>query len=226
METGLAVPIMGSPAPSDKTFSERLDLLCASALTLARSRPRPRQERLSGLHNPWGFGAGVMDPWLLLDVCEHSEVLDHVEALIGPDIVLWDTELYLEARSYREFVSAGREGRYWPATPLQGAVVIVPVAGDPRALICKGVDAINGRDMGDLDLSSPVYVLRYMPATSRFIRDPKAPANWTAMQEQPLVNFTRRPLWLVRGEDRAGNDFVTGFSPSIPRWAVNSSQEI
>jgi hypothetical protein len=39
------------------------------------------------------------------------------------------------------------------------------------------------------------------------------------MEEQPLVNYTSRPLWLVRGEDAAANDFVTGFSPSVPRWA-------
>ena len=26
-------------------------------------------------------------------------------------------------------------------------------------------------------------------------------------------------LWLVRGNDSAGNDFVSGFSPAVPRWA-------
>ena len=26
------------------------------------------------------------------------------------------------------------------------------------------------------------------------------------------------PLWLVRGEDKADNDFVTGFQPKAGRW--------
>jgi hypothetical protein len=70
-----------------------------------------------------------------------------------------------------------------------------------------------------LDPDEPVYVIRYMPATSTFLRDGRALANWIAMEEQPLINHAARPLWLVRGEDRAGNDFVTGFSPPVPRWA-------
>jgi hypothetical protein len=45
------------------------------------------------------------------------------------------------------------------------------------------------------------------------------------MEEQVLINFCTRPLWLVRGEDRAGNDFVTGFAPAAPRWAGASQQK-
>ena len=45
------------------------------------------------------------------------------------------------------------------------------------------------------------------------------------MEEQPLINYATRPLWLVRGEDRAGNDFVTGFAPPVPRWAGSQPEE-
>lgn len=49
--------------------------------------------------------------------------------------------------------------------------------------------------------------IRYMPATSRFDR--------TLLQRQTrnegyVVDFTTRPIWLVRGRDRAGNDFRVG----------------
>ena len=191
--------MMGSLAPREQTLYSRIDLLRGQAAKLSSLQPQPRQERLSGLHNPWGFGAGLVDSWLLLDLCEDSEVLDAVENVIGPDILLWDTELYLKASAYLKFVRDGREGRYWPAMPLQGAVVIVTLGAVGQALVCLNLDS--------------------------FQRDARASSNWDAMQEQPLLNFTRRPLWLVRGEDRAGNDFITGFSPQVPRWAINSLKE-
>ncbi|MCC7048213.1 MAG: phytanoyl-CoA dioxygenase family protein [Alphaproteobacteria bacterium] len=49
--------------------------------------------------------------------------------------------------------------------------------------------------------------IRYMPASSLFDR--------TLMQRQTrnegyVVDFTTRPIWLVRGQDQAGNDFQVG----------------
>lgn len=184
---------------------------------LTAQHPAPRRERLSGIHNPWGFAAGLTDPWRFLDLCESAAVVDAVEALIGPDIVLWDSELYLPARDYRAFVADGREGRYWPAQPLAGAVVLIALGAQPtmHALDVRKCTVVPASVADD----APLYVIRYMPATSKFSRDPQTPANRTAMQEQLLINYTARPLWLVRGEDRAGNDFVTGFASDPPRWA-------
>jgi ectoine hydroxylase-related dioxygenase (phytanoyl-CoA dioxygenase family) len=50
--------------------------------------------------------------------------------------------------------------------------------------------------------------IRYMPATSHFDRTiPPMTSYGTA-----VIDFSRRPLWLVRGADRAGNDFAVGHS--------------
>lgn len=48
--------------------------------------------------------------------------------------------------------------------------------------------------------------LRYMPATTLYDRtiDPGAGSNTAP------VEFANRPIWLVRGQDRAGNDFSRG----------------
>lgn len=48
--------------------------------------------------------------------------------------------------------------------------------------------------------------LRYMPATSLFDRSLRPVDGQSGVP----VNFAARPLWLVRGSDRAGNDFTTG----------------
>jgi ectoine hydroxylase-related dioxygenase (phytanoyl-CoA dioxygenase family) len=51
------------------------------------------------------------------------------------------------------------------------------------------------------------YVVRYMPATSLYDR-----ASPKGVQSQSGVAFSlaARPIWLLRGQDRAGNDFATG----------------
>jgi hypothetical protein len=48
---------------------------------------------------------------------------------------------------------------------------------------------------------------------ARCNRDHGVPSNWAVAKGRALVNYTTRPLWLVRDENRGGNDFVTGFSP-------------
>ena len=49
--------------------------------------------------------------------------------------------------------------------------------------------------------------IRYMPGSSHFDRElftPSADAGYT-------IDFSRRPIWLLKGEDRCGkNDFATG----------------
>lgn len=217
METGICAGVTRGVAPRTRSVSERIGDLHEAARELAALRPRPRLERLSGLHNPWGHAAGLTDAWRFLDLCEDPAIVDRVEAAIGPDIVLWDSELHLEAASYQRFVREGREGRYWPVMPPAGAVVLVaPRHAQP--VTCLELSCV-ATGLPLLDPDEPVYVIRYMPATSSFLRDGRALANWIAMEEQPLINHAARPLWLVRGEDRAGNDFVTGFSPPVPRWA-------
>jgi hypothetical protein len=206
------------------SIGARLQALRPIVLDLAARRPRPRPERLSGIHNPWGHAAVLATAWPFLDLCEAPAIVDAVAHLLGPDLVLWDSELHLEARSYLRFVEGREEGLYWPATPLAGAVVLVAPTRPADGARCLDLAALPDADLGELAPGEPLYVVRYMPATSLYVRDPQAPRNRAAMQAHPLINHTTRPLWLVRGEDRAGSDFVTGFSPQTPRWAGHTEQ--
>ncbi len=73
---------------------------------------------------------------------------------------------------------------------------------------------VHGSDENRSDKRRADYAIRYMPASSRYVRDPAFPANAYAAKNSPLMNYTTRPLWLVRGRDRAGNDFEIGHGPS------------
>lgn len=173
---------------------------------------RPRQALLSGAHNPFGRARALFDPWKFLDVCENAALLDAVETLLGPDLILWDSELYLDAEAWNE--ARLFEGRYWPVEPLAGLIADIALAS--RESVLLGVHCA-----AEMPAAPPGmhYVIRYMPATSRYNRDPRYPANRLAMEERPLVNYQNRPIWLVRGVDRSGSDFATGFAPAAPAWA-------
>jgi hypothetical protein len=203
----------------------RVEALRPIVLDLAARSPRPRPERLSGIHNPWGHAAVLARAWPFLDLCEDAAIVEAVTRLIGRDVVLWDSELHLEAGSYLRFVEGGREGLYWPATPLAGVVVLVTPTRPADPAMCLELAALPDANLAHLRPGEPLYVIRYMPATSLYVRDAHAPRNRAAMEAQPLINYTTRPLWLVAGEDRAGNDFVTGFSPVVPRWAGTRTEQ-
>lgn len=178
-----------------------------------------RQERLSGIHNPWGHGISLTDPWTFLDLCESELVLDAAHEVIGPDVILWDSELFAEAGRYGAFLGEGREGRYWPVTPLAGAVVLVAAGRDEPVAKAVGLEAVGPDILAGFDAAEPLYVVRLMPATSCFERDASHPANRACMNEQVLINYSNRPLWLLSGTNRANNDLVSGFAPSVPVWA-------
>jgi hypothetical protein len=56
--------------------------------------------------------------------------------------------------------------------------------------------------------------MRYMPASSHFDRAMYAP---TTTANGLTVDYTNRPIWLVRGVDRTGkNDFSVGKASSPP----------
>ncbi len=201
-------------APSPACSAVATEVAQLSAL-----RPAPRLERLSALHNPWSNTAVATDRWAFLDLCESDEIVHRVAGLIGPDVVLWDSQLYLRGRDYVSFVAAGREGRYWPVHPREGAVSLLSF-GNCVGVLHLRLSEFRDRFVPPPEPDAPLYAIRYFPGASKFVRDSRFPANWIAMEEQVLENYTTRALWLVFGADHAGNDFVTGFSEQSPSWTM------
>ena len=60
------------------------------------------------------------------------------------------------------------------------------------------------------------FVIRYMPATSLFDRSVDRRQDQAGLS----FSFSRRPIWLLRGADRAANDFTIGHGEdfaAVPR---------
>jgi hypothetical protein len=171
----------------------------------------PCQDMLSGIHNPFGHHACVAQAWSFLDIAESAALLDSVEDVLGPDIVLWDSELYLDLSAL-----SPNEAPTWPVEPLAGTIAVISVEKGDLVLI--DIIRLMGSHAVLQSLGGTHYVVRYMPATSQFNRDPRFVPNRRATEVRPLVNYPKRPIWLARGEDRRDNDFATGFSLPAARW--------
>ena len=224
--------------------------LSAKALSLLRrtceqmaAQPRYlRPDVLSGIHNPFGLAARIVDSWGLLNLCQSPDLLDTVESFIGPDIVLWESELVLEAAGRTPHAAPHHDPALWPIEPLCGVTAHIAI-GEPESDAGTVFElAEDGGTLGDLSVEPgeavvldvgrrdglgaswrhrprAEYLIRYMPARARYNRDPDQPANRRAGLAAPLINYAKRPIWLVRGRDLAGNDFVTGFTTTVGQWS-------
>jgi len=208
---------------SYSSFLPQHEKACEAAAALCNHTPSLRQERLSGIHNPWGQGAGYTNPWIFLDLCENEAIIAAAQVQFGCDILLWDSELYLQAADYAHFLEARGEGRYWPLVPLAGGVVLVPLHDADKRIHAVGLDCLTPQTIHIFSADQPLYVIRLAPASSHFERNPRHHAHRLCMEEQVLMNYAERPLWLLSGQDHGDNDFVGGFSPLTPQWAQQSA---
>ena len=83
----------------------------------------------------------------------------------------------------------------------------VDVELEPGEMSLHDVYMIHGARPNTSSRRRTGVALRYMPATSVFRRDLRPADGKTGV----AVDFARRPLWLLRGVDRSGqNDFSVG----------------
>ncbi len=188
----------------------------------------------------------LTDPFLM-DLCRHPKLLDLVEQLIGPDIVLFSSHMIAKAKGDGLEVPWHQDAEYWELEPMNvvtlwlavdestvenGCMRVVPgthtsgliqhhVAEDKDSKVLdKGVD-LSEEDLaaavnielapGDLSFHAPYllhgsnpncspkrrcgYTMRFMPASTKLVRD-----------GQYAQFFKDMPIFLMRGEDKEGNN--------------------
>jgi hypothetical protein len=255
----------GLVIPDYRIPDDLLSVMRAEVDQLIARNPDVRPELLSGAHNPMGQSARSVGSQVFLDFCKFPEILDMVEQLIGPDIVLWGSQLFCKPAGDGMAVPWHQDGQYWPLDPLATVTVRLAIddslpengcmryiAGSHRErklvrhefvtesnvalrqqlpevdesqarddilragqISIHDVYLVHGSNANRSKLRRSDYAIRYMPASTRYVRDPAFPANAYAAKESPLMNYIERPLWLVRGEDRVGNDFSIGHGPRV-----------
>jgi hypothetical protein len=216
-----------------------------------------RPEQLAGAHVKSNADTGVKGNTGLLDFTRNEDLLDIVEQIIGPDIVMWGSQVFSKPAHDGMAIPWHQDGQYWPMRPLANVTVWVALDPATRENGClrvipgtqasglmphhvdnaEGLVLNQGLDMDTLDESKAVdiilepgqislhhamiahgsnannsskrrcgYAIRYMPATSLFDRTILP----TRIANNQVLDYSQRPLWLLRGKDRAGNDFTVG----------------
>ena len=201
-----------------------------------------------------------------LDYATRPEILDMVEQLIGPDIILWGTTLFGKPAGVGMATPWHQDGEYWPirplatcsvwialddATPENGCLRVIPGSHKSKTLRrhhsspdrnltlnleldadqfdeSEAVDIVleagqmsmhdiyllHGSSANSSGKRRAGYVLRLMPASSHYdhaLGLEMAPRN-------AKTNLGKRAIFLLRGADKAGNDFRTG--PDLDRPAA------
>jgi len=86
----------------------------------------------------------------------------------------------------------------------------VDIELEPGQMSLHDIYMIHGATVNRSPVRRAGVAIRYMPGTSVFQRDLLPPSTSSGY----LVDFSTRPLWLLRGRDRTGrNDFSVGHIP-------------
>ncbi|HYL17291.1 MAG TPA: phytanoyl-CoA dioxygenase family protein [Burkholderiales bacterium] len=118
-QRGYVIPRYRLPAPLLARLRVALDQLLASYTDV-------KQEDLANPHMIPSNGAG---PNPFLEVAQHPDVLDMVEQILGPDLILWITRVLCKPPVMGREVPWHQDGEYWLMRPL--ATCSVWVAIDP-----------------------------------------------------------------------------------------------
>ena len=249
----------GYVIPKYRLEPEFLKELQDALNTLIANNPGVRPEKLVSAHIEGRNDEGVTGSQIFLQLAMHPPIIDLVEQLIGPDIILWGCHVFCKPASEGYETPWHQDGHYWPIRPLANCTVWVALEPSTQENGCLRV--IPGshtakqlyehlhEDRNDLTLNQrmaegtfdesqaadlelqpgemsmhDIYMihgakantsqqrrtgvaLRFMPGTSLFDRNLRPSDGKTGVS----VSFATRPLWLLRGEDKTGqNDFSVG----------------
>lgn len=117
-EEGLVIPEYRFPGD---LFAELRD----DCERLIRDNPEIRPEKLISAHlerRP-GRAEGLRGGGRILRYATHSDILDLVEQLIGPDIILWGSAMFAKPAGEGMEVPWHQDGHYWPIRPLAAITV-------------------------------------------------------------------------------------------------------
>jgi len=107
--------------------------------TLIRNNPGVRPEKLVSAHIEGDNKEGVIGSRAFLDLAMHKPIVDLVEQLIGPDIVLWGCHVFCKPAQEGFETPWHQDGHYWPIRPLATCTVWVALEPSTRENGCLRV---------------------------------------------------------------------------------------
>jgi len=106
---------------------------------LIRDNPGVRPEKLVSAHIEGQNDEGVKGSQRFLELAMHPPILDMVEQLIGPDVILWGCHVFCKPSAEGFETPWHQDGHYWPIRPLATCTVWVALEPSTRENGCLRV---------------------------------------------------------------------------------------
>jgi len=107
--------------------------------TLIANNPGVRPEKLVSAHIEGRNDEGVHGSQRFLELAMHPPIVDLVEQVLGPDIILWGCHVFCKPASEGFETPWHQDGHYWPIRPLATCTVWVALEPSTRANGCLRV---------------------------------------------------------------------------------------
>jgi Phytanoyl-CoA dioxygenase (PhyH) len=115
----------GYVIPSFQLAADKVTRLRATLDLLIADNPGVRPEKLVSAHVEGDNGEGVKGSAEFLKLAQDRDIVDLVEAVIGPDIVLWGCHVFCKPGGDGYETPWHQDGHYWPIRPLATCTVWV-----------------------------------------------------------------------------------------------------
>jgi hypothetical protein len=113
--------------PEYRIPEELVQRLLAATCQLIEDRPELVDHPIIGPHLPGGGMHGLHADKVFLDVATHGAVLDVMEQLVGPDVVLWNTLMFYKRAEEGPRVPWHRDGFGYPIEPIATTSIWIAV---------------------------------------------------------------------------------------------------
>jgi Phytanoyl-CoA dioxygenase (PhyH) len=120
-EDGLVVPA------GFRLSDARIAALREGVEAVKAANPGVDGQRLIGPHLAKKVEGCVHGSRVFMDLAQDQDILDMVERIIGPDIILWSTHLFCKEAGTGKEVPWHQDGQYWPIRPLATCSVWVAI---------------------------------------------------------------------------------------------------
>ena len=129
----------GYVIPKYRLEPEFLKELQDALNTLIANNPGVRPEKLVSAHIEGRNDEGVTGSQNFLQLAMHPPIIDLVEQLIGPDIILWGCHVFCKPASEGYETPWHQDGHYWPIRPLANCTVWVALEPSTKENGCLRV---------------------------------------------------------------------------------------
>lgn len=117
----------GYVIPEFSLSTGEIDELRSTVNNLIHNNPDTRPEQLVNAHIAKPTTEGITGAESILALTRHKGILNQVESVLGPDIILWGCQIFCKPAGDGMEVPWHQDGQYWPIRPLATCTVWLAV---------------------------------------------------------------------------------------------------